>query len=58
MSLLDKLVMHDRDLPRRATEADEPKLQPEPKCLTLGRWCDRSLRAGHRRPLRSHGGEA
>jgi hypothetical protein len=33
---LDKLLVHDRDLPRRPTKANKSELQPEAKRLSLG----------------------
>jgi hypothetical protein len=40
---LDELAVHDRDLPRRATEADEAELEPETKRApeAHGGRCDR-----------------
>jgi hypothetical protein len=38
--LFHQLALHDRDLPGRPAEADEPELEPETKRLAKGRMRD------------------
>jgi hypothetical protein len=56
----DQLVVHDRDLPARPTEVDEPEPQPEPERLAEGGF-GRSVHrdpagAGRSMPARIGGG--